>query len=285
MRYASYVNSVGVPTWGAEESGVLYDLGPSGLALAPSLKVAIAGGSLQPAPHLAAAPAQPVEGTAFLPVISDPGKVICVGVNYKTHQEETGRADVVAPTIFTRFADTLAAHGEDLPIPTGSEKYDYEGEVALVIGAPAYQVSLEASWDVVAGYAAFNDLSARDWQRHTGQWTPGKNFPASGPFGPYYTPASELGEVTDLVVETRVNGEVRQHAKVLDLIFDIPSIIEYVTAFTPLAPGDVIVTGTPGGVGLFMEPPVFLSPGDVVEVEVTGLGTLRNRLVAANHEL
>ena len=133
---------------------------------------------------------------------------------------------------------------------------------------------------VVAGYAAFNDFSARDWQRHTGQWTPGKNFPLSGAFGPYFMTASEVGDVTELVVETRVNGEVRQRAAVADLIFDIPAILEYVTAFTPLSPGDVIVTGTPGGVGLFMEPPTFLAPGDVVEVEVGKLGTLRNVLVA-----
>ncbi len=280
MRFASYVTPAGRPTWGAEADGTLFDLGESGLALAPSLKQAITQGSLAAVPDVTGAPTQPVAGTTFLPVIADPGKVICIGVNYRSHQEETGRADVVAPTVFTRFADTLAAHGADVPIPTDSVKYDYEGEVALVIGKPAHRVSQADSWDVIAGYAAFNDLSARDWQRHTGQWTPGKNFPSSGPFGPYYVRAEDLGDVTELVVETRVNGEVRQHAKVADLIFDIPALVEYVTAFTPLAPGDIIVTGTPGGVGLFLDPPVFLSPGDVVEVEVTGLGTLRNRLVA-----
>ena len=280
MRYASYVNQSGQATWGAERDGVLHDLGPSGTALAPTLKDAVAKGVLEQAPSLDGAPTTPVDEVDFLPVIADPGKVICIGVNYRTHQQETGRADAVAPTVFLRYPDTLAPHDAELAIPGTSDMYDYEGELALVIGAPAFQVAAADAWDVVAGYAPFNDLSARDWQRHTGQWTPGKNFPASGPFGPYFVPAADLGDVTGLTLETRVNGEVRQHASLADLIFDIPSIIEYVTAFTPLSPGDVIVTGTPGGVGLFLDPPTFLAPGDVVEVEVTGIGTLRTTLTA-----
>lgn len=280
MRFASYLNLAGVPTWGAEQGGMLHDLGPSGLGVASTLKAAIVDARLADLPDLGTAPTQPTDGTTFLPVIGDPGKIICIGVNYRTHQSETGRADVPAPTVFIRYPDTLAAHGADLPIPSETAMYDYEGELALVVGAPASHVSEADAWDVVAGYTAFNDLSARDWQRHTGQWTPGKNFPASGPFGPFYTPAGDLGDITDLVLETRVNGEVRQHARLSDLIFDIPAIIAYVTTFTPLAAGDVIVTGTPGGVGLFRTPPQFLSAGDVVEVEISKLGTLRNRLVS-----
>lgn len=280
MRYASYLNQEGQPTWGLEANGELLDLGPSGASLSPSLQSAIEEGLLSAPLEGDKAPVQPVEGTTFLPVLSAPGKVICIGVNYRSHREETGRDELGKPTVFARFSDTLAAHGADLPIPAESSMYDYEGEVALVIGAHADHVKPEDAWNYIAGYAAFNDFSARDWQRHTGQWTPGKNFPLSGAFGPYFMSAEEVGDVTELVVETRVNGEVRQHAAVADLIFDIPAIIEYVTAFTPLAPGDVIVTGTPGGVGLFMEPPTFLVPGDVVEVEVGKLGTLRNVLVA-----
>lgn len=279
MRYASYRNSAGQPTWGAEDGGTLYDLGPSGLNWAASLQEAIVSGLLNQSAEIASAPSQDVDGTEFLPVVENPGKVICIGVNYRTHKDETGRPDVAHPTVFARFADTLWAHGADAPIPAESEKYDYEGELALVIGTRAWKVSAADAFDHVAGYAAFNDLSARDWQRHTGQWTPGKNFPASGPFGPYYAPAEEIDDVTELTLETRVNGEVRQHAKLADLLFDIPSLIEYVSTFTPLEPGDVIVTGTPGGVGLFMDPPTFLAPGDVVEVEITGLGTLTNRMV------
>lgn len=280
MRYASYVAATGEPTWGMESDGSLHDLGPTGLNLAASLQDAIVNGDLPRVFGALNAPQQAVTGTTFLPVIDRPNKIICVGVNYRTHQEETGRADVVAPTIFARFADTLAAHGEAVPIPAEASMYDYEGEMALIIGAHADHVAAVDAYGIVSGYTAFNDFSARDWQRHTGQWTPGKNFPKSGTFGPYFVPAEDVPEVTELVVETRVNGDVRQHASVSDLIFDIPAIIEYVTTFTPLAPGDVIVTGTPGGVGLFMDPPTFLVPGDVVEVEITGLGVLSNTMVA-----
>ncbi|WP_460774663.1 fumarylacetoacetate hydrolase family protein [Microbacterium sp. GXF7504] len=279
MRYASYRAANGQPTWGLEQDGVLHDLGPSGLGVAPTLREAVVAGALETPPSLEGAPTQAVEGTAFDAVLSGMNKVICIGVNYRTHKEETGRADVPHPTVFTRFADTLWPHGADVTIPAESTQYDYEGEVALVIGTPAYRVSREDAFDHVAGYAVFNDFSARDWQRHTGQWIPGKNFPESGTFGPYYVPAADIDDIEALEITTRVNGDVRQHAALADLIFDIPAQIEYVTTFTRLEPGDVIVTGTPGGVGLFMDPPTFLEDGDVVEVEVTGLGTLVNRMV------
>lgn len=278
MRYATYRGPAGT-TWGAEREGVLHDLGPSGSAVADSLKDAISAGLLDGEISLAGAPTQAVADTVFDVLIPDPGKVVCAGVNYKTHQDETGRADVPHPTIFIRWADTLSPADADLTMPP-SEMYDYEGEIALVISKPAYRVSAAEAWDYVAGYALFNDLSARDWQRHTGQWSPGKNFPESGAFGPFFVPAQEFEDIEEVVLETRVNGEVRQHSRVANLIFDIPTLIEYVTTFTSLAPGDLIATGTPGGVGLFMEPPTFLAPGDEVEVEATGMGVLRNRLVA-----
>jgi len=277
MRYATYQGTAGT-TWGAEIDGTLYDLGPSGLRYAGSLKEAIVAGLTRSKPPISGAPSQPVAATVFDTLIPDPGKVVCAGVNYKTHQDETGRADVPHPTIFIRWADTLAPAGVDLKMPP-STMYDYEGEVALVISQPAYQVAAEDAWKYVAGYALFNDLSARDWQRHTGQWSPGKNFPESGSFGPYFVPANDIENINEVVLETRVNGEVRQHASLANLIFDIPTLIEYTTTFTRLDAGDVLVTGTPGGVGLFMEPPTFLAPGDEVEVEATGLGVLRNRIV------
>ncbi len=278
MRYASYRGTSG-STWGAELDGTLYDLGPSGLNLSASLKQAIVTGALDPAPSLDGAPAQEVADTVFETLIADPGKVVCAGVNYRTHQTETGRADVPHPTIFIRWADTLAPAGADLTLPAESSMYDYEGEVALVISKPADHVARAEAFDYVAGYALFNDLSARDWQRHTGQWSPGKNFPESGAFGPYFVPAADIDDLDEMVLETRINGEVRQHASLADLLFDIPTLIEYTTSFTRLAAGDVIVTGTPGGVGLFMDPPTFLARGDVMEVEATGLGVLRNALV------
>lgn len=279
MRYASFRSVDGTPTWGAETGEDLADLGPSGLGLAATLREAIELGlTAGDGPSIEGAPTVALADAELLPVIPEPGKVICIGVNYKTHQEETGRRDSEHPVVFSRWNDTLAPAGVDVPLPAESTMYDYEGELALVVGAVGDHVAGADAHGIVAGYAAFNDFSARDWQRHTGQWIPGKNFPASGTFGPFFVPATDIEDVTELWLETRVNGDVRQRAQVKDLIFDIPEIIEYVTTFTTLAPGDVIVTGTPGGVGLFMDPPTFLSPGDVVEVDITGLGVLSNTL-------
>ncbi len=167
-------------------------------------------------------------------------------------------------------------------MPAVSEQFDYEGELALVIGKPASRVAEADAWEYVAGYAAYNDFSVRDWQRATTQWTPGKNFAGTGAFGPYLVPAADLGDVTALGLQTRVNGEIRQKASLADLYFTIPQLLAYITAFTPLAPGDVVVTGTPGGVGLFMQPTGLLKAGDVVEVEITGLGVLRNTVIRAS---
>lgn len=281
MNYVSFVTPDGTPTWGIALDGTVYDLGPGGTAEAPSLKDLVAQGRLGglAAEALAAAPSYNEADVALLPPITDPGKILCIGVNYRSHQEETGKTDQKAPTVFTRFADTQMGHLSPALMPESTTQYDYEGELALVVAKDAYRVSAAEAWDYVAGYAAYNDFSVRDWQLAATQWTPGKNFPATGAFGPYLVPAADLGEVDRLKLETRVNGEVRQSAAVADLYFSIPQIIEYVTAWTRLSPGDVIVTGTPGGVGLFMEPKGFLTAGDVVEVEITGLGTLANTVV------
>jgi 2-keto-4-pentenoate hydratase/2-oxohepta-3-ene-1,7-dioic acid hydratase in catechol pathway len=151
--------------------------------------------------------------------------------------------------------------------------------LAVIIGAPAFRVGKAEALDVVAGYSVYNDFTVRDWQRHTTQWIPGKNFPGTGAFGPALVSKDEVADPRDLTLTTRVNGEIRQLAAVSDLIFDIPELIEYITQFTALHPGDVIVTGTPGGVGQFMDPPTFLQDGDVVEVDIPGIGTLRNAVI------
>jgi 2-keto-4-pentenoate hydratase/2-oxohepta-3-ene-1,7-dioic acid hydratase in catechol pathway len=220
-----------------------------------------------------------VDQVEFLPVIIDPRKILCIGVNYRAHQEETGKEPPSAPTVFTRFADSQMGHLRPAVRPESTTQFDYEGELALVIGKPAHRVSEEQAWDVIAGYAPYNDFSVRDWQRAASQWIPGKNFPDTGAFGPYLVPASDIPDVSALTLETRVNGEVRQSASLSDLIFAIPQLIAYVSGFTPLGPGDIIVTGTPGGVGLFMDPQGLLSHGDVVEVEISGLGLLKNEVV------
>lgn len=291
MKYLSFTPADGEPTWGVAIDGTAYDLGPSGANLAPSLGDAVATGVFGTIGERAAtaAPGHDEASVAYLPAVTDPKKIICIGVNYRSHQDEAGKKDVPAPTVFFRYADSQMGHLQPAVYPAVSKEYDYEGELALVIGADAWHVRPEDAYGVVAGYAAYNDFSVRDWQLFATQWGPGKNFPDSGAFGPYLVPAADvdaaIGDVTKLHLQTRVNGGVRQDAGLTDLIFDIPAIIAYVTTFTRLSPGDVIVTGTPGGVGRFSNPVALLEPGDLVEVEITGpggftLGTLTNTVVA-----
>jgi 2-keto-4-pentenoate hydratase/2-oxohepta-3-ene-1,7-dioic acid hydratase in catechol pathway len=217
----------------------------------------------------------------LLPVLPNPGKLICVGLNYKSHVAETKRADSEHPSLFLRFNDSLAAHGDAVLRPSFSDRFDWEGELAFVIGKGGRHIAKENAFEHIAGYACFNDVSVRDWQKHTHQFTPGKNFPGTGPFGPTLVTRDEVPDVTNLQLETRLNGTVVQHASVGDLIFDIPTIVAYVSRFTPLSPGDVIATGTPGGVGDRREPPLYMKEGDVIEVEITGLGILRNPIGVA----
>lgn len=220
----------------------------------------------------------PCADLQYLPVNSRASKIICVGLNYKTHVAETHRADSDYPALFLRFNDSLAAHGDEVLRPAFSSRFDWEGELAFVIGKGGRHIAPEQAWDHIAGYTCFNDVSVRDWQRHTHQFTPGKNFPGTGPLGPYLVTRDEVPDVRQLTLETRLNGQVMQHARIADLIFDLPTLVAYISRFTPLAPGDVIATGTPGGVGDRREPPLYMKEGDVVEVEITGLGVLRNRI-------
>lgn len=204
-------------------------------------------------------------------------KILCVGVNYRPHIEEMGREVPDYPVVFTRFPSSLVGDGEVLVRPRVSEKYDFEGELAIVIGKPARHVDRERAYDYVAGYCCFMDGSVRDWQTHTHQFTPGKNFEKSGAIGPMVA-ADEIADPTALSLTTRINGQVMQEGRVADLVFDIPKLIEYCSTFTELLPGDIIATGTPGGVGAARKPPVWLKSGDVVEVEISGIGVLRNEV-------
>lgn len=213
---------------------------------------------------------------AYRPVVADPGKIFCVGLNYHAHRVEAGRAETGNPTIFLRLADSQTGHEQPLVIPRESTQVDYEGEIAIVIGQGGRRIAAEHAFRHILGFACYNDGSVRDWQAHTTQWAPGKNFPDTGAFGPTLVEARNIGEDQVLTLQTRLNGEVMQHADTSMLIFPIPELIAYVSTFTALQPGDVIVTGTPGGVGFKRQPPRFLQHGDRVEVEVSGLGTLAN---------
>jgi 2-keto-4-pentenoate hydratase/2-oxohepta-3-ene-1,7-dioic acid hydratase in catechol pathway len=202
-------------------------------------------------------------------------KILCVGVNYRPHIEEMGREVPEYPVVFTRFPGSLVADGEALIRPAVSEQFDFEGELAVVIGRRARHVSRADAFDYIGGYCCFMDGSVRDWQRHTGQFTAGKNFERSGAIGAVVA-ASEVPDPTQLELTTTVNGEVMQEGRVADLVFDIPALIEYCSTFAELLPGDVIATGTPGGVGAARNPPVWLRDGDSVEVAIAGIGVLSN---------
>ena len=217
-----------------------------------------------------------ISEVTFLPVIPDPEKIFCIGLNYQEHKKETGRPDVKNPTIFTRFANTQTGHLQPLVKPNFSDRFDYEGELAITIGKGGRYIKEKNALEHIAGYSCYNDGSVRDFQRHTSQYTPGKNFPATGPFGPYLVTPDEIGDYKKLPIETRLNGKIMQKAKLSDLIFPIPKLINYISTFTTLTTGDVIVTGTPGGVGDRREPPVYMKPGDVVEVDIGKVGILMN---------
>ncbi len=216
----------------------------------------------------------------FLPVIPHPAKILCIGLNYEDHRLETSRPKMSYPTVFTRFADTQVGHGEDLVKPALSNRMDYEGELAVVIGMAGRHIPAAAAFAHVAGYACYNDASIRDYQGHTSQFTPGKNFPATGAFGPYLVTADEVETIGAQRIQTRLNGRIMQDAYLRDMIFSVDRLIAYLSSFTPLAPGDVIVTGTPGGVGMKRVPPVYMHDGDEIIVEIDGVGLLRNRVAA-----
>jgi 2-keto-4-pentenoate hydratase/2-oxohepta-3-ene-1,7-dioic acid hydratase in catechol pathway len=215
----------------------------------------------------------------YRPVVADPARIVCVGLNYEEHRVEAGRAKTANPALFLRLPSSQAGHLQPIVLPPEvPQGLDYEGEIAIVIGRGGRRIRPEQAFSHVFGFAPYNDASARDWQAHSSQWTAGKNFPATGAFGPFLVTADEIGEGRVLSLTTRLNGRVMQQADTSMMIFSIPELIAYISTFTELEPGDVIVTGTPGGVGFKRNPPVLMKDGDVVEVEVGGVGTLRNAI-------
>ncbi len=276
MRFLSY-RAGGEASFGlAAETGVI-DL-KSRLGM-PSLKAALASGAITRVGQYLSAPADRAwSQIQFLPVIPDPDKVICIGINYEEHRAETGRPAVAHPTVFLRFADTQVGHEQAIVKPRASDSVDYEGELAVIIGRAARNVPEDRALEYVAGFACYNDVSIRDFQRHTSQFTPGKNFPGTGPFGPYMTTPDEVGPLGPQRISTTLNGQVVQDARLEHMIFNVPKLIAYLSLWTMLRPGDVIVTGTPGGVGATRDPPLWMKPGDEVVVEIERVGRLVNRV-------
>lgn len=276
----STVSLAGRQTWGLVDGETFYDVGAVLRDRYADLKAAVTAGFAGVAEAKGAAATVALADVAFLPVIPNPDKIMCVGLNYEMHRQETGRSEVENPTIFARYANGQVGHLAPIVRPKVSSELDYEGELAVIIGTGGRYISRADAMSHVAGYACYNDGSIRDFQRHTHQFTPGKNFPGTGAFGPWMMTPDELGDLAKKRIQTRLNGVVVQDALFEQMIFDIPRQIEYCSTFTQLEPGDVIVTGTPGGVGAKRKPPLWMKPGDVVEVEIDGLAILRNPVIA-----
>jgi acylpyruvate hydrolase len=213
------------------------------------------------------------------PPVPKPGKIICVGLNYKDHIEEMGRELPEYPVLFGKFANAVCAHDQGVYHSKLTEKLDYEGELAVVIGRRAQDVPEKEAMQYIAGYTIANDVTARDLQRRTPQFLQGKTLDRSAPMGPYLVTADEIEDVSNLSIRTFVNGEKRQDSNTGQLIFSVPYLVSFISEIMTLEPGDIIMTGTPNGVGFAMHPPQFLKEGDVVEIEIEGLGQLRNHII------
>ncbi|GAA0502049.1 fumarylacetoacetate hydrolase family protein [Tatumella terrea] len=240
------------------------------------LKAVLTAGALAEISALSDKPADyQADEITFLPVIENPGKILCVGMNYSEKRKEFGETNP-APTLFVRFADTLSAHNTPLQKPASSEQFDYEGELAVIIGKNAHQVPASEALQYVAGYSCFMDATVRDMQF---TWfTAGKNWPATGGFGPSMTTTDEIPDPQQLDIKTFLNDQQVQHDSTANMIHTVQDIIAYVTCFTPLAPGDVIITGSPGGVGKSRTPQLFMFPGDHISVEISKIGTLAHTI-------
>lgn len=257
------------------ENGVI-DLGLRFGAECPDLKSFLTRSSLADLDAFRAMPADhPFSALRFLPVIENPGKVFCVGMNYADKRKEFAET-LDAPTLFVRFADSLTGHDSPLQKPATTQEFDYEGELAVIIGKAAHQVKAAEALDVVAGYSCFMDATVRDMQF---TWfTAGKNWPQTGGFGPWMTTADEIPDPQQLAIKTFLNGREVQNDNTSSMVHPVAKIIEYISAFSPLSPGDVIITGSPGGVGKKRTPPLFMFSGDVIEVHIEKIGRLVNAI-------
>jgi 2-keto-4-pentenoate hydratase/2-oxohepta-3-ene-1,7-dioic acid hydratase in catechol pathway len=245
----------------------------------PTLRAALAAGAIEAMRKAVkeAGPDRKLGDIKFLPVIPNPNKILCAGINYRSHAAETGRELPRQPSMFVRFTDTLVGHDGELIKPKISDNFDFEGELAVVIGKGGRHIKPEHALDHVAGYTCFVDGSVRDYQKFS--VTSGKNFPGTGPLGPWLVTTDEIPDPGKLTLSTRLNGKEVQHSPTDLLIYSVPHIIAFCSDFTALSPGDVIATGTPEGVGMRRTPPLWMKAGDVLEVEITGIGTLRSRVV------
>jgi 2-keto-4-pentenoate hydratase/2-oxohepta-3-ene-1,7-dioic acid hydratase in catechol pathway len=288
MKIVSFQKKDG-PALGVLDGNEVIDLSAVAKSLPRDLKTLLQGGSkAMGAVKKAAADAKPRARLAagkvkFLPPIANPTKIVCLGLNYRDHAIETNNPIPKHPIIFLRTASTLTGHKSPMLMPAVSKMYDYEAELAVIIGKRGYRLKKDKALSIVAGYSCFNDGSVRDYQLQRGpQWTLGKNFNGSGGFGPCFVTADSLPKgASPLRISCRLNGETVQDSSTEQHIFDVPTAIEAITEVMTLEPGDVIIMGTPNGVGSGRKPPLWMKPGDVCEIEIEGIGVLRNPIKAA----
>jgi 2-keto-4-pentenoate hydratase/2-oxohepta-3-ene-1,7-dioic acid hydratase in catechol pathway len=275
MKFVSYEYTHG-PRFGAVVDDAIIDLSDAG----PSLRAVLATGPLGNLQAVAAQrkPTVALNHVVLLQVIPDAGRILCVGKNYYDHAIEMGGPPPENPNIFMRTVQSLVGHRQSIVCPSASQQYDYEGELAVIIGKGGRRIPAERALAHVAGYTCFLDGSVRDFQKHS--FTAGKNFDSSGACGPWLVPASEVPDPQNLELTTRINGEVVQQSNTARMMRGVAEIIAYLSAFTHLEPGDVIATGTPAGVGAARTPPKWLKAGDTVEVEIERIGVLVNTVIA-----
>lgn len=283
MRLAT-IDRNGTPTLVARKGDAYVDLAKADPGLPATLRGLLEAGALEQAKAAAegagADATVSADGVTYLPPVPDAGKILCCGLNYRDHAIETGQPIPDYPIIFTRMTTTLVGHGSAMVRPKASVQYDYEAELAVIIGRPGRHLSTSNALDIVAGYSCFNDGSLRDYQFKAPQWTMGKNFDASGGFGPEMVTADELPPgANGLAIRCRLNGETVQDSNTEQHIFDVPQVIAALTEAMTLLPGDVIIMGTPPGVGAAREPQLWMKHGDTCEIEIEGIGTLSNPIV------
>ncbi len=280
MKLVSYV-AAGRPAFGIVTGDRVVDLSARAGGRWPTLRALLAADGLVEAGRIAAGEPGDValDGLHLAPVVTDPDKIICVGLNYRDHVAETGRTETPNPALFARYPGSQVGHGQPMIRPRASEQFDYEGELAVIIGTGGRHIGEADALRHVAGYACYNEGSIRDWQSHTSQFLAGKTFAGTGGFGPWMVTADEIPDPAALTLETRLNGQVVQHTTTDMLITSVPRLIAYISTILPLLPGDVIVSGTPGGVGSKRKPPLWMKAGDTVEVEISGIGILRNPVI------
>ena len=275
MKFVSYEYNEGVKFGAVIDDGII-DLSDAG----PSLKAVLGAGPLDNLIKVAEtrSPTVDLDHVILHQVIPDTDRILCVGKNYKDHAKEMGGEVAGNPNIFMRTAQSVVGHQQSVIMPMISEQYDFEGELAAVIGRGGRHIDVDRALEHVAGYTCFLDGSVRDYQKHS--FTAGKNFDSSGACGPWLVPAREIPDPQNLHLTTRINGDIMQDASTQDMIFTVPFLISYISGFTHLEPGDVLATGTPAGVGAARTPPLWLKSGDSIDIEIENIGTLSNTVKA-----